>query len=223
MSTQPLQTQQVQTCGFSRPTIAESILVILLGLTAKGALDQLLGPIANIHGLWGVWIWLVSDPPWHFCVIFQAIIFFATAFRFYLGALRYHQMRGPYLAMQSLIWDVIGTLIIFAGFYACALSLRSQGNFYPFMGILHVFDSIWFGVAWVIGTVPLEQQLFMRRFIFYDLVTVFLFAMIAFLLWILHFSFGPPFVFQGFCFCVLLGIGIWDFYRNAAFYRGVKN
>src|SRR5271157_1887816 len=151
MATQVTTAGQSIGCGYMRPTIAEPILVILLGLTAKVALDQLFEPIAHIHGLWSACRWLISDPVWHFCVIFQAVIFFWTAFRFYLGALRYHQMRGRYLAMQFLIWDVIGTLIIFAGFYACALSLRSRTNFYPFMGVLHGLDAIWFGVAWLGG------------------------------------------------------------------------
>ena len=158
MASQEIQPSPLAGSGV-RPPIAEAILVILVGLTAKTALDQLFVSIARLDGLLAIWHRVVSNPAWHACLACQAIIFFVTAFRFYLGSLRYHQMRGgQFSRFRSLVWDVIGTLIIFTGFYVCALSLRSHENFYPFMGVLHVCDIAWFGGAWLIDNPPPEQQ-----------------------------------------------------------------
>jgi hypothetical protein len=206
-------------CGYIRPPIAEAILVILMGLTAKTALDQVFVSIPHLDGLKAIWVRLASDPVWHICLVCQAIVFFITAFRFYLGSLRYHQMRGgQFSRFRSLLWDVLGTLIIFVGFYVSALSLRSRGNFYPFIFILHICDATWFGGAWLIDVTPPAQQVLMKRFILLDLATVFGIGVSALAVWVFHFGFGSPFIFHWLCFSVLLIIGSVDFYLNNLFY-----
>jgi len=210
-------------CNYVRPPIAEAILVILMGLTAKTALDQLFVSISRLDGLSAIWQRLVSDPWWHLCVASQAAIFFITALRFYLGSLRYHQMRGGHFSrFRSLLWDVMGTLIIFTGFYISALSLRSHENFYPFMGFLHLCDAGWFGGAWLIDNPPPEHQTLMKRFIGLDAATVVGFAVAWLIASAVHFGFGPPFIFQLFCFIVLLLVGLFDLFRNKPFYFSGK-
>jgi hypothetical protein len=94
-------------CNYVRAPIAEAILVILVGLTAKTALDQLFVSIPRLDGLFAIWERVAANSIWHICLACQAIIFFVTAFRFYLGSLRYHQMRGgQFSRFRSLLWDV---------------------------------------------------------------------------------------------------------------------
>jgi hypothetical protein len=213
-----------ESCSFRRPPVAEGILVILLGLTAKAALDQMFALVPCLDGFSSIWSLLQADRAWHLCLVGQGIIFFFTAFRFYLGSLRYHRMRGGEATSLGLAWDVVGTLIIFVGFYLCALSIRSRHNFYLFMGGLHLLDLLWFLVALVQSSkISGVAEKYMKRFIRLDVVTLGLLLGIVAIFWAYGFPFEAPYVFQWLCFSVLLAIGITDFIWNNRFYSGKEN
>jgi len=201
--------------------VSEAVLVILFGLTAKTALDQLFGVVSVMDGPAKLWDALKRDPVWHFALVGQGVIFFLTCFRFYLGSLRYHQMRAHHTKVHSLLLDIVGTFILFMGFYICALSIKSQLNFYPFMAVLHILDGLWFVGAWAVGNVPEAQQTFIKRFIILDGVTVLVLLSIAVVFGIFEWRFGGPyFFFNGLCFLALLVVGIVDFGWNRGLYVG---
>jgi hypothetical protein len=191
-----------------------------MGLTAKAALDQLFSSFATMRSWGEIFGKLASAPFWHIAVAGQAVIFLVLAFRFYLGSLRYHQMRGNSLEIIALFWDVVGTAIIFVGFYLSALLLRSKFAFYPMIAATHLADAVWFGAAWLIGPIPDDLQNIMKKFIRYDAITVVGFVLIAFLLVVLRVGFGEPYWFQGLCFVFLGVVSLWDFRSNNAFYKG---
>jgi len=211
----------IPACSYSRPAVADAILAILFGLTAKAALDQLFGSVTTLHGVQAIWDRIRVDPIWHLCLLGQAVIFFVTSFRFYLGAMRYHQLRAQPSQLRLLLFDILGTFILFIGFYLCALSIKSYLNFYLFMGILHFVDFLWFSGALAIAKSSAGPETHMGRFVLLDGVTMALFIIVAGAFFIYGWSFGAPYIFQGICFAVLLGMAVWDFLWNRKFYLGI--
>jgi len=205
-------------CAYVRPTIAEAVLVILMGLTAKTALDQMFVFVPHLGGPTKVWEGVAQDLGLHILLLGQLCLLFFTSLRFYLGSLRYHQarQRQPSSKLFVLIFDMIGNTIIFVGFYLCALAIRSTMSFYLYVAGFHVFDLAWFiGACWL--SMGKDLQKVMKRFIWYDIVTVGLFGVS---LAVFHPNYGAPYFFQWACMAVLLFVGVVDFKQNAALYRG---
>lgn len=208
-------------CSYVRPPIAESILVILFGLTAKAALDQFFSGIVLIKDPAEVLAKLAANAGSHLFLFFQLAVLSFTTFRFYLGSLRYHQIRGPYKSLRTLLFDLGSNSLIFTGFYLCALAVRSTLNLYLYVAALHLADFVWFLLIFVLPLSEAQHLMkVLRRFILYDLITLVAFGLIAGTWWLAGWGYGSPYCFQVSCLLVLLVVGLIDFGQNGDFYKG---
>lgn len=212
-----------QACRYARPPVAEGILVILMGLTAKTALDHFFVAVPVLKSTTVIWDSFARNPRLHLFLLVQLVVLFFTAFRFYFGSIRYHQVRGPHKEVRTLIFDMGWNTIIFVGFYLCALAVRSATSFYFYVALLHLCDLLWFLISLIRPTEESQHLIStLRHFITYDLWTLGMFGLITLIWWLAHLSYGPPYLFQILCLVVLMVVGIIDFKQNSAFYRGER-
>jgi len=202
-------------CNYTRPIVTEAILAVLLGLTAKAALDRFFDQIPKLNS-WGmIWDKFWSRPIYGFLLLFQLTVFLFTMYRFYLGSLRHHQARSHYSRLFPLLLDMILNTILFVGFYLAALSIRSIELFYAFVVLLHILDLIWFGVALRAYPIDTASRKVVRWFLLFDVITIVSFLSLSGLL-----RHDSPYYFQFSALAILAIVGGVDFRVNRRFYLG---
>jgi len=121
-----------------RENAATVVLVLLLGLIVKEALETTFLPIFRTQESWSSIAWL----SWA-----QLTVFFLMTLRFYLGALRFVATEPQEPDFIPMAVNFIFAFLLFCAFYVIALSVIDPAFFYRLMIALHCIDITWFVCA----------------------------------------------------------------------------
>ena len=103
----------------------------------------------------------------------QIGIFLITVVRFVYGAYRFQEEGPGELPRGALVWNLVGTLVLFALFYITGLAILDADTFYRAMIYVHVWDLLWFAILFTAfrGSKGITKKVIIS-FIILDLLTV---------------------------------------------------
>jgi len=193
------------------------VLAILLALTLNAAFDTFMGPIAKYNDFSQLWPSIGETKAKSAILLVQAAVFLLLVARFYPGAYCYYAVGPKKIGAKEIFVNMLGTVLLFGGFYASALTLRSTKLFYYVIMAFHALDFFWFWFAnFLLG---MEQRV--RRVTnvwqFIDLVTIASILICRFVLPLP--TEGPYYWFQWASLVVLILISLADFYMLWPFYK----
>src|SRR6185436_17535941 len=108
----------------SRSGVTATVLGVLLSLIIKSALDHTFESVSHYHSLGQIWEAFLNAPTSKILALLQLLVFLFTVVRFYVGAYRYAESTSGG-GIPEAIATVVGTFLLFAGFYIASLALRN--------------------------------------------------------------------------------------------------
>lgn len=150
---------------------------ILLALILTGTLDAFFKNIPDYPSMTQLCRVLNSHPRWGLVVLFlQLVVFLFTVIRFYWGSYRYHEGVQKEEGDRQWVVGLIGTVVLFSGFYVTGLTVRNSNLFYWSFAGAHFIDLLWFVPArmWEKRS---EIRTIWNWYILFDMLTLFLLAL----------------------------------------------
>jgi hypothetical protein len=154
------------------PVFSQAVLGVLFALTFRQALEGACGGLAGYQFLPDLLEQLRAQPRQYLFRFVQLAAFLATLFRFYAGAYRFHQEPPETMTTAGIVMDLVGTALLFVGFYLAALTVATYGLFLLLVGIFHVLDLAWFILSGAVTKRKPHVQKIISHYLAYDFVTV---------------------------------------------------
>lgn len=154
------------------PVFSQAVLGVLFALTFRQALEVACGGLAGCQLLADLWEHVRAQPRQYLFGSLQLAAFLATLFRFYAGAYRFHQEPQETMTTAGVVMDLVGTALLFVGFYLAALTVATYGLFLFLVGMFHVLDIAWFILGGAVTKRKPHVQKIVSHYLAYDLVTI---------------------------------------------------
>jgi hypothetical protein len=161
------------------PVFSQTVLAVLFALTFEKALEVQFDAVRAYSSISEWWATVHAAPGYWTLSGLQLFAFLATLFRFYAGSYRFHQEPPETTTMVGTMIDLVGTAILFIGFYIAAELVMTTGLFLLFVGVFHVIDLAWFILGGAFTTHRAHVQTAIRHYLAYDFITILLVALVA--------------------------------------------
>ena len=102
----------------------------------------------------------------------QLTVFLLTLLRFFYGAYRFHESIPARADDRGAFWNIVGMFGLFVLFYLTGLAVKSTVPFYALLGLVHVWDFVWFTVSKLLRPMTGLLNEAVCKFIVIDLVTI---------------------------------------------------
>jgi hypothetical protein len=159
--------------GESKSNATATILLgVLMSLIVKSAFDHAFAGVSKLETSTALWNALTNQPGRQFLRLCRLGVFVFTLIRFYLGAQRYAAECPANSELPQAVTTVIGTTLLFAGFYVASLALPEPDVFYWIVIIFHVLDALWFVVAGIVLDLPSDLQTLVGAWKVFDVLTI---------------------------------------------------
>lgn len=154
------------------PIFSQAVLGLLFALTFRQALEVACGGLAGYQFLPDLWNQAKAYPAHYLFRFLQLAAFLATLFRFYAGAYRFHQEPPENVSTPGIVLDLVGTALLFVGFYLAALTVAAYGLFLLLVAVFHVADIGWFILSGAVTKRQPHVQKIVNHYLAYDLITI---------------------------------------------------
>ncbi len=207
------QTPSTASARPARESLSLIVLGVLLSLIIKSALDRAFETVPRYNNFiftpGHAWSIFAAAPERRLLIFFQLLVFLFTLVRFYLGAYRFAR-HSTGNGIPEATATVVGTFVLFSGFYVTSLTLRSQTLFYWAVVVFHVVDFIWFFIAHTLLRVPKELGAIVGLWKVFDVTTI--------VGIVLSLCFLPGTGGRWASLALLLSVGALDFFMLKSFY-----